>query len=180
MTVKTTFEVAGIKDVLREINDIDKKARRQITKQFKAITAPVVEEAKNNVPQMPPISGWGRKWQTKSGFQMLPWQSYNAAKLIDTKVSGKRPRQFAGMTRDLAVLYIRWRGMVNTVFDTASNWETTRGENMVRGLTDKHGPASRVMWPAYENNANEIENALREQIEKVMLMVNRKINQDTI
>ena len=176
MTVRVTMEVAGIKDVLREINDVDKKLRRQITKEFKAITQPVIDEAKGNVPTQPPISGWGRRWTTKSGFQMLPWQSYNAVKLIDTQVSGRRPKQFAGITRDLAVLVIRWRGMVNTLFDTASDWETDRGRNMVQGLNSKHGEASRVIWPAYEREGDKIEDEIRDQVERVMALVNRNIN----
>lgn len=180
MTVTASFEVVGIKEALREINQIDKKLRRQITKEFKAITAPVVDEAKSNVPQEPPISGWGRRWTTKSGFQMLPWQSYNAVKLIDTQVSGRRPKQFAGITRDLAVLVIRWRGMVNTLFDVSSDWQTDRGRNMVQGLNDKHGEASRVIWPAYERKGDKIEDEIRDQVARVMALVNRNINRDKI
>ena len=180
MTVRTEIEVVGIKEVLREINQIDKEARRQITREFKKITAPVVSEAKSRSPKEPPISGWGRSWKTQSGFQMLPWQSNAASKLIDTKVSGKRPREYQGVVRDLAVLIIRWRGTVNTLFDMSRDSKTPQGENMIRGLNARYGQASRVMWPAYEQHADKVEEEIRDQIDRVMAMVNRKINQGKI
>lgn len=180
MTVGAQIEVVGLKEALREINQIDKLARRQITKDFKEITKPVVNTAKQNVPKTPPISGWGRSWRTASGFQMLPWDGNPATKLIDTKVSGKRPKEFQGQIRDLAVLIIRWRGMVNTVFDTARKDKTPQGANMIAGLNSRHPRASRVMWPAYEAHKNDVERAVKDQIEQVMAMVNRKINKDAL
>ena len=177
MSIRTDLQVAGLKEALREINYIDRQARFQITRNFKTITRPVVNEAKHNVPKTPPISGWGRTWRTpQTRFQMLPWDGNPATKLIDAKVSGKRPREFAGQIRDLAVLVIRWRGAVNTLFDVAQNSETTQGANMIAGLNNKVGHASRVMWPAYEKHADEVENAIRDEVIRVMAMVNRKIN----
>lgn len=178
--MNVTIEVAGLKDVLREINQIDRKARLEITRNFKKIGAPVVNEAKANVPQEPPISGWGRAWKTKSGFQMLPWNGDPATKLIDVKVSGKKPREFNDRIYDLAVLAIRWRGTVNTLFDLASDYKTPQGRNMVAGLNREHGRASRVMWPAWERKGDEIEDAIKDEIERIMLMVNRNINRDTL
>jgi len=180
MTVSTQIEVAGLKEALREINQIDKKSRQQITREFKSIMKPVVNEAKQNVPKTPPISGWGRLWKTPSGFQMLPWDGNPATKLIDVKVSGKRPREYQGQIRDLAVLIVRWRGAVNTLFDMARDSNTPQGANMIAGLNSRAGRASRVMWPAYEAKANEVEGALRDEIEKVMAMVNRNINKGAI
>jgi hypothetical protein len=177
MSIRTDLQVAGLKEALREINQIDREARFQITRNFKTITRPVVNEAKNNVPKTPPISGWGRTWRTPgTRFQMLPWDGNSATELIDTKVSGKRPREFAGQIRDLAVLIIRWRGAVNTLFDVAQNSSTPQGANMIAGLNNNVGNASRVMWPAYEKHANEVEDAIRDEVTRVMAMVNRKIN----
>ena len=181
MTVSTQIEIAGLKEALREINQIDRQARLQITREFKKITRPVVNEAKQNVPKTPPISGWGRTWRTPgTRFQMLPWDGDPATKLIDTKVSGKRPREYAGKIRDLAVLIIRWRGAVNTLFDVAQNSSTPQGANMIAGLNNNVGRASRVMWPAYEKHADEVEDAIRDEVVRVMAMVNRKINRGVL
>lgn len=180
MTIRTEIEVVGIKEVLREINQIDKEARRQITKDFKKILQPVVVDVKGRVPKQPPLSGWGRSWKTPSGFQMLPWDGSQASKLVDSKVSGKRPREYNGIVRDLAVLIIRWRGTVNTLFDMSRDSQTPQGENMVRGLNARYGQASRAMWPAWENRDDKVEEEIRDTIDRVMAMVNRKINQGKI
>jgi hypothetical protein len=180
MTVSTQIEVVGLKEALREINQIDKVARRQITREFKQIMKPVVDEAKQNVPKTPPISGWGRSWKTSSGFQMLPWDGNSATKLVDVKVSGKRPREYNGQVRDLAVLIVRWRGAVNTLFDMARDSKTVQGANMIRGLNANTQQASRVMWPAYESKKNDVEDAIRDEIVKVMAIVNRRINKGSI
>jgi hypothetical protein len=180
MSVRAEIEVVGIKEALREINSIDRAMRRDITKDFKRIGQPVVDEAKSKVPQQPPISGWGRTWRTRSGFQMLPWDGNAADGLIDTKVSGKRPRQFAGMVRDLAVVYIRWRGMVNTVFDTASKDKTPQGANMVRGLSARYGAPSRILWPAYEQHRHEVEQEIRDTAAEVMAKINVRLDKSRL
>lgn len=171
----TTMEVRGIKETLRELGKIDKEARRQITKDFKKIGAPVVSEVKQNIPRDPPLSGWGRSWSTGSGYQMLPWDGQKAAKYVDTKVSGKRPREYRGVVRDLAVVAIRWRGAVNTVFDMSRESNTPQGAVMVNALNDRFGNASRVMYPAYEQHADKVEREIKLQIDQVMRSVNKAV-----
>jgi hypothetical protein len=173
--MKPTMQVTGIKETLRELGKIDKEARRQITKDFKKIGAPVVSEAKNQIPKDPPLSGWGRSWSTGSGYQMLPWDGQKAAKYVDTKVSSKRPREFRGVVRDLAVVAIRWRGAVNTVFDMSREATTPQGQVMVNALNDRYGNASRIMYPAYEKHADAVEREIKAQVDQVMAMVNKAV-----
>ena len=170
-----TMQVQGIKKTLRELNKIDNQARRQITKDFKKIGAPVVSEVKQNIPRDPPLSGWGRTWTTGSGYQMLPWDGQLAAKYVDTKVSGKRPREYRGVIRDLAVVAIRWRGAVNTMFDMSREPNSPQGAVMVNALNDRFGNASRLMYPAYEKHADKIEREIKLQIDQVMRMVNKAV-----
>lgn len=173
--MKPTMQVTGIKETLRELGKIDKEARRQITKHFKKIGAPVVSEAKNQIPKEPPLSGWGRSWSTGSGYQMLPWDGQKAAKYVDTKVSSKRPREYRGVVRDLAVVAIRWRGAVNTVFDMSREANTPQGQIMVNALNDRYGNASRIMYPAYDKHADKVEREIKAQVDQVMAMVNKAV-----
>ena len=46
MSVSVSVEVLGIKEALRELNSIDKEARKKITRDFKQITKPVEQTAK--------------------------------------------------------------------------------------------------------------------------------------
>ena len=150
MTVSTNIEMVGLKDTLKTLNKLDPALRRGITKEYKSIVAPVVDEAKARIPNMP-LSGWQRSWTTKSGFKMLPWDSNKASKQVKAGVSGKKVKEFQGRTSNLAVFFIRWSGSVDTVFDL-----TSKGI-MGRNLGAKWGRPSRVMWPAYEKHKNEVE-----------------------
>ena len=167
--------VVGVKEALRELNKLDKVARRQLTKDFQAVCKPVVDAAKRATPQAPPISGWGRSWTTRSGYKALPWQANLATKNIKAKVSGKKPREYNGRMTNLAVFTIAWGGTINTIYDLASKSQTAAGANMVRGLEARHGKASRVLWPAYTANQGEVERQVTEIIDDVMRTVSRAI-----
>jgi hypothetical protein len=153
MTVQTNIEIVGLKDALKNLNKLEPSLRRGITKEYKEIVSPVVQEAKANIPKLP-LSGWQYSWTTKSGFKMLPWDSNKANKLVKAGVSGKKVKEFQGRNSNLAVFFIRWSGMVDTIFDMGRNGI------MSRNLSAKWGKPSRVMWPAYEKHKNEVEGAV--------------------
>ena len=174
-TPTTKFEYSGLKEALRELNTFDKRLRRQLTKDFQAVCKPVIDAAKRATPQAPPISGWGQSWTTRSGYKALPWQANLATKNIKAKVSGKKPREYNGRMTNLAVFTIAWGGTINTIYDLANKSQTSAGANMVRGLESKHGKASRVLWPAYTANRQEVVQEMKNIIEEVSQIVNGKI-----
>ena len=174
-TPTTKFEISGLKELLRELNTFDKRLRRQLTKDFQAVCKPVVDAAKRATPRTEPISGWSRSWTTRSGYKALPWQPRLATKNIKAKVSGKRPREFDGRITNLAVFSIAWGGTINTIYDLASKSQTKAGANMVRGLESKHGKASRVLWPAYDANKEEVVKEVKNIIEEVSRAVSGRI-----
>jgi hypothetical protein len=170
--VQLSFEVYGLKQALRELNQIDKSLRRQITRRFKEVTDPVVKDAQASIPSQP-LSGWARKWTTKSGFQMLPWDARRAQNMVKSKVSGKKPREYGGYVSELAVFYIGWYGMANTVYDMAGRKHSS---DMASALAAKHGPPSRVLWPAYEKNRNVVEDKILEIVQDVGTAVGKRMN----
>jgi hypothetical protein len=173
-----TLEIVGLKEALKELNSLDKSARRAITRDFKRICKPVIDAAKRAVPKEAPISGWNRSWKPSSNYQALPWKASLATQRIQAKVSGKQPREYNGRLTNLAVFSIAWAGAINTIYDLAgrgSNGETAAGANMIRGLEARRGKASRVLWPAYEGNKDEVERQLADIIDDVMKQVSRGI-----
>jgi hypothetical protein len=178
MTAFASVEVVGLKEALKELNEINPKLRRDVTKEFRKIVDPVIKTAKAKVPQEAPISGWGRKWTTKSGRQLTPWVGSIGDDYIKAKVSGKKPREWAGRVTNLAVFSVAWSGAINTLYDLAgrkSSGDTERGARMIRALEARHGKASRVLWPAYEMNRDEVERQTAQIVEGVMGEVNRKM-----
>jgi len=177
-TPNVKLEIVGLKEALRELNDIDKKARRELTRDFKRVCKPVVDAAKRAVPKEAPISGWNRTWRPSSNYQALPWKSALATSRIQAKVSGKRPREYNGRMTNLAVFSIAWAGAINTIYDLAGRGgrgDTAAGVNMIRGLEARRGKASRVLWPAYEANKEQVEQEVTRIIDDVMQQTNRGI-----
>jgi hypothetical protein len=79
---------------------------------------------------------------------------------------------------NLATFIISWSGAINTVYDMAgrkSSGKTDSGKNMINGLEARFGKASRVLWPAYEMNRQEVEKQMRLLLEDVMNQVNRNL-----
>lgn len=166
--VRFGMEIYGIKEALRELNQVDKVARRDVTKRYKAIVEPAVQDAKRNVPPMP-LSGFARGWKTKSGFRMLPWQNDEASKRIKAGIDTRRPRRQTVGATNLTVFFVRWQGAINTVFDLAR--KGVLGAN----LTQEHGAPSRVLWPAVLKHEREINHDMLVLMNDVMDQVNRKL-----
>lgn len=162
------LEVYGVKDAIRTIGQTDKEARKDITKRYKLILQPAVQDAQRAVPELP-LSGFARRWRTKSGFQMLPWQTREASKRIKAGIDTRRPRQRTADVTNLTVFYVRWQGAVNTIYDMARNG--TLGDN----LRQKYGPASRIMWPSVIRHETQINHDMKVLMDDVMDKVNRKL-----
>lgn len=172
--VYAEVKIVGIKEAVKELNNIDKSARRELTREYKRIVEPVISEAKQRIPLGAPISGWNRSWTTKSGRQMLPWDGAVADDYIKAKVSGKRPREYNGMMSNLAVFSIAWAGAINTIYDLAgrtSRGATRAGANMIRGIEARKGKASRVLWPAYMANQEEVARRMQDLIDDLLRRV---------
>lgn len=183
MAVDNRLEVVGIKEALAELNDLDKKFRRGITVRYKEIVQPMLQEAKALTPKKPPMSGWAREWSPTSerGYragektmETLPWTGQEA-RFIRPFVSGKRPKQYGGVTRHLTTFGVRWTSPTAILFDQSSQFKTPQGRQMVSVLSRRFGAPSRVMWRAYMQAEWEIQGNMRDLINDIMERVNRDI-----
>jgi len=163
-----TVEVVGIKDALAKLNRIDKKLRMQITRDFKEIMQPVVDEAQGRLPFGAPLSGMDYKWSTKSGYQILPWSG--ADDTVKAGVSGKKVREFSGFTQNLATFYARYSGPTAVLFDMTGRKapKTDAGKRFENQLHRKYGGASRVLWPAWEATKDRVVDQVRDLVNHVI------------
>jgi len=168
--VYAEVQLVGIKEAVKKLNEIDKSARRELTREYKRIVEPVISEAQQRIPLGTPIRGWNRSWTTKSGQQLLPWDGAVADDYIKARVSGKKPREYNGMMSNLAVFSIAWSGAINTIYDLAgrtSRGATKAGANMIRGIESRKGKASRVLWPAYMANQEEVARRMQDLLDRL-------------
>ena len=168
------IEAVGLKNALRELNSLDKKARRQITKDFKEVLQPVVDYGRSLIPgELDVPSGMTRKWQP-GRTQIFPYRQ-NAMK-FDSRVSGKRPREYGHYTKNLAVLSVYLKGAGDIVIDLAGVGMnlSPKGQAMVAALNKKLGRTpGRITWRAYDARDADVNRGLQQVMDKVGEEINR-------
>jgi len=177
MTAATSIEVVGIKEALAHLNTLDKKIRRQITVEFRELAAPLLMEAKEDVPGKAPMSGWNRSYSPNkrgSSDAILPWSGSEAMK-ITSFVSGKRPKSVGGRTRSLAAFGVKWASRDAILFDATGQSHTKQGAQMLSVLNQRFGKPSRVMWRAYEQAAPQVQDKMLELVQYIMRQTTRLI-----
>ena len=165
--VSAKIEVVGLKEALKTLNKIDKSLRREITKDYKKIVQPVIDDANKLVPSDVPLSGMARNWSTKSGFKMLPWTPGYKQK-IAAKINTRAIKEYQGNTTNVGTFSIQWKGATGSMFDTSM------AGSLGRALTARYGSRSRVMWKAYEQRQNDVMSEMEQLVKRVMDEANRK------
>jgi len=174
-----TLEVVGVKEALRELNKIDKKARRQLTKDYAEIVAPVISEAREKTPATAPLSGMAYQWKGRGAKQTKPIFPYNAGatdRAIKPFVSGKKPRQFGGFVSNLATFGVRWSSSDAIVIEMSGRGPvpTVKGKQMVQSLSHRYGEPGRFLWKAYlKHEADVIRN-----VDRLIKDLMRRIQKD--
>ena len=163
------IEFTGLKVALGELNQMDKKLRRQITKDFKQIVQPVVGKAESMLPSGAPLSGMARSWKSKSGADIMSWQDARVKRNIKAFTNAKKVRESpTGNLQNVGVFGIRWSGPQATIFDMA------RKGQMAENLTAKYGQPSRVIYRAYESASDDVERQVQQLVNRVMELTGRQ------
>lgn len=166
--VTATIEIAGLKDALKTLNKIDKKLRTQITRDYRDIAKPVINDANGLIPSGVPLSGMARNWTTKSGFKMLPWEPGRKQK-IAAKINTRAIREYAGRTTNVGTFSIVYQSATGTMFDMSA--EGRLGAE----LTARYGSRSRVMWKAWQQNENTVNAEMEKLVKHVMDLTNKEL-----
>jgi hypothetical protein len=155
------LEVKGVKEALRELNKIDKVARRQLTKDYAQIVSPVITEARALTPQEAPLSGMAYQWKGRGAKQtkpIFPWTDNKSDRAIRPFVSGKKPRRYNNFVSDLAAFGVRWTSPSATVVEMSGRGPvpTPKGKQMVQDLSQRYGAPGRFLWKAYLKHEKEV------------------------
>jgi len=175
------IKVFGLKEALKEINNVNPKLRREITTTYKQIMAATVKDVQSKIPVNPPMSGFAGKW-TKSGVNLLPWNGSIARKMVKVKIDTRRARnrniQYGTVYETLAVFKISWVGTINTILDLAGKQDSPTnlaGANMIKVLNERYGKSMRFLWPAVERNRGQIDSEMEILVKRVMDEVNKNL-----
>jgi hypothetical protein len=175
-----SLEVVGVKEALRQLNKIDKVARRQLTKDYAEIVKPVITEARALTPQQAPLSGMAYEWKGRGAKQTKPIFPYNAGKsdrAIRPFVSGKKPRQFGGFVSNLAIFGVRWNSSDAIVVEMSGRGPvpTAKGRQMVQDLSQRYGQPGRFLWRAYLKHEKDVIRNVEVLIQDLMRKVQKDI-----
>ena len=155
-------EFLGLKQALKELNTMDKKLRREITKDFKEIMAPVVNEAQSRLPADAPLSGMARSWKPK-GAELLNWNPSLVKRNLKAFTSGKAIRDTGlSFKQNVGVFGVRWNGPQATLFELAKKGA------LGQELTARFGDASRIVWKSYDMHRYEVDDKVKELVNRVM------------
>ena len=166
MTASAGIEVYGVKNAVKELRKIDPEYRKQFNRDAKNVVAPAVEDAKSRYPQQF-LSGMKFTWAPKGRIK-FPYDQQKAQRGVGFKVDTSKKNQ--------GTVVIIQKDPAAAIIDMAGKrgGSGNRGTNFVSQLA-RFGAPSRIMWPAYERNAPEIEQNMVELIEQVMETVNRNM-----
>ena len=155
MTATVKTEVVGAKEAIRGLRKIDPELRNQFNRDVKAITRPVVDQAKGKYPTMP-LSGMSRFWAAGTR-QLLPWQQSKARNGVQVKIdTGKRA---------VAVIRIQQKDPAASIYELAGKQgNNPKGRSFINNLEARFGRAQRVLWPTYEANANQVIDEIRQTV----------------
>jgi hypothetical protein len=174
--IETQLEMVGVKEALRALNSIDKKARRQVTKDYAQIVSTVVE-ARASTPTEPPLSGMAYSWKARRVAPIFPWNNAKSDRAIKPFVSGKKPRKYNAYVSDLASFGIKWTAADALAIEMSGSGPvpTEKGKEMVRALNQRYGTPGRFLWKAYERHAETVLAETEKLIRKVMKQVEKEI-----
>ena len=168
-SVTVDVTVLGIKDALKQINSIDPKLRRAITKEYKSIVAPIVKSAQDAYPELPPMSGWSRAYKSLGA-----WDAGKVKKGVQAKVNTRKARNrnlAKGADYETIGTFIVYQKTGwGSIFDMAGRKTSSP---MVEVLNARFGNASRSMWPAYEQNKEQVDRKMAGLVKQVMNEVDR-------
>ena len=191
-----TLQVKGIQEALAELNKIDPRYRRQVTKDVKRSGDIIVNEARSMVASFDnskgnsaPLSGMRRGSLIKG--RDVRWDNAKAQKGYKIKVGARATRErYVNFTRtdesgnqytqQVAFGALPYRLMVVQSTDPAAviydhAGRNTQGTAFVSNLTAQEGPQPRVMEPAVERNREAVEKDVLKTIEKVIDVTNRNL-----
>ena len=174
------IQVTGVKESLKQLNRLAPDLRRQITKDYKTISQPMVNAARSATPADPPLTGMNRKWRKVTGGV---WNNANVDRKITVKIDTRRARKRNAIQgaqyETLSAFLFQSNEVYGIIFDMAGrNQATDRGfqnrtyhgqeyrytwnNTLIKNLNAKWGMASRYMWPTAEKYQPEMEDAIRD------------------
>ena len=192
MGITGQVDVYGVQAALRELNDIDRKIRRQVTKDIKSVGNQIVQEARQMVQTQSrsdgaPLSGMRRgslirgreaAWnvsEVQGGFNVRVGVRASRERYVDFNQGGYT-RQVVYGAKPYQLMVIQQKSFAGAIYDHAgAGISGIRNTAFIANLNKEVGDAPRVIDKAVENNRPGVTAELLSIVGKVMEQTNRNL-----
>lgn len=194
MAITGQVDVYGVQQAMKELNDIERKYRRQVTIDIKTVGDQIVQEARTMVAsqsqsQGAPLSGMRRGSLIRG--RDAQWNISEVQKGLGIKVGSRATRERyvdfnqGGYTRQVVygakpyqLMVVQQKSFAGAIYDHVGiGISGIRNSNFIGSLNSKAsiGNAPRVTNKAVENNRAEVTAELLTIVGKVMAKTNRNM-----
>jgi len=192
MATTANIDVYGVQAALKELNDIDRKIRRQVTKDIKSVGNQIVQEARQMVQTQlrsdgAPLSGMRRgslirgreaAWnvsEVQGGFNVRVGVRATRERYVDFDQGGYT-RQVVYGAKPYQLMVIQQKSFAGAIYDHAgAGISGIRNTAFIANLNKEVGDAPRVIDKAVENNRPGVTAELLSIVGKVMEQTNRNL-----
>ena len=192
MNLSAQVDVYGVQAALKELNDIDRKIRRQVTKDIKSVGNQIVQEARQMVQTQSrsdgaPLSGMRRgslirgreaAWnvsEVQGGFNVRVGVRATRERYVDFNQGGYT-RQVVYGAKPYQLMVIEQKSFAGAIYDHAgAGISGIRNTAFIANLNKEVGDAPRVIDKAVENNRPGVTAELLSIVGKVMEQTNRNL-----
>ena len=192
MATTANIDVYGVQAALKELNDIDRKIRRQVTKDIKSVGNQIVQEARQMVQTQSrsdgaPLSGMRRgslirgreaAWnvsEVQGGFNVRVGVRASRERYVDFNQGGYT-RQVVYGAKPYQLMVIQQKSFAGAIYDHAgAGISGIRNTAFIANLNKEVGDAPRVIDKAVENNRPGVTAELLSIVGKVMAQTNRNM-----
>jgi len=192
MGITGQIDVYGVQNALKELNDIDRKIRRQVTKDIKTVGNQIVQEARSMVSTQSrsngaPLSGMrrgslirGREagWnisEVQGGFNVRVGVRATKERYVDFDQGGYT-RQVVYGAKPYRLMVVQQKSFAGAIYDHAgAGISGIRNTAFIANLNKEVGDAPRVIDKAVENNRPGVTAELLSIVGKVMEQTNRNL-----
>jgi hypothetical protein len=192
MATTANIDVYGVQAALKELNDIDRKIRRQVTKDIKSVGNQIVQEARQMVQTQSrsdgaPLSGMRRgslirgreaAWnvsEVQGGFNVRVGVRATRERYVDFNQGGYT-RQVVYGAKPYQLMVIQQKSFAGAIYDHAgAGISGIRNTAFIANLNKEVGDAPRVIDKTVENNRPGVTAELLSIVGKVMEQTNRNL-----
>lgn len=173
MLKSVEIDTEGIGVVVRYLRKVEPELARLLPREMKSAARPVVDRARELVPQPTALTNWGKWTLARSSGGDRAWTKKARSGIVaQTDV---RP---IGPDNKINLLSIIQKDGAGAIFENAGRHpqaDTARGRAFIRNLNAQHGPSPRYLWPAVEQNLFYLNRELQEVIDKWSLELEKAL-----